>query len=339
MSNPPSRPSLKNIAEEAGVSVSLVSKVLNNRLGNTGVTEALAEKIRRTAKEMAYRKNLSAESLRTGRHNAVGVMLHRHGAVGSGLNENVIRGIAEFARGKRQKLILSFFERNEEFMEMCDSAHRGMMDGLIIGGALHPELKDQILEIQNQGLPVVTIFNNPMHPKLLNVGMDQARITELTTCHLLEQGCKTVGTIQADQARHAGYLRAMRDWGIAINPDWVYQAEQHSFTYQTGESAVKFWLQSGSLPDGIVGESDAHAMGAINALQEAGLKVPEDVKVTGIDNSPFCEYIRPAITSVSQEHFVRGEMAMKMILKISKGNTADHQEVAPVLIVRDSSLG
>ncbi len=337
MLKPSARPSLKNIAEEAGVSVSLVSKVLNDRLGNTGVTEALAEKIRKTARDLDYRKNLSAESLRTGRHNAIGVLIHRHGEAGSGLTGNVMLGIAESAREHNQKLILNFFEKDEEFIEMSQTAHRGMMDGLIIGGALHPDLKDQIFEIQKRGLPVVTVFDNPIHPDILNVGMNQSTAMEMITRHLLDQGCRSVGTLSAHPQRTQGFLKAMKDRGISVDPKWVQDPGELKYTYQAGEAAVKNWLATDSLPEGIAGQSDAHAMGIINSLNAAGIKVPEEVKVTGFDNAPFCEYARPAITSVSQAHEQRGKRTMELVLDLSKGKKAVNEEALPQLILRGSS--
>ncbi|MDF3130241.1 LacI family DNA-binding transcriptional regulator [Kiritimatiellaeota bacterium B1221] len=337
MQKPSARPSLKNIAEEANVSVSLVSKVLNDRLGNTGVTEVIAEKIRTTAKELGYRKNLSAESLRTGRHNAIGVLIHRHGESGSGLTGNIVLGITEAAREHNQKLILNFFERDDEFIEMSETAHRGMMDGLIIGGALHPDLKNHIFSIQKQGLPVVTIFDQPIHPKIVNVGMDQKLAQEMATLHLLDQGCKSVGTLSTHPERTRGYQKAMKDRGIPIHPNWIQDTGALRYTYQAGEAAVKNWLSSDTLPDGIAAQSDAHAMGIINSLHAGGVKVPEQVKVTGFDNSAFCEYVRPTITSVSQVHEQRGKRTMEMVLDLSKGKNAVHEEVQPELILRGSS--
>lgn len=333
----PPRPSLKDIARETGVSVSLVSKVLNNRLGNTGVTEALAEKIRETADRIGYRKNLSAESLRSGRHNAVGVLIHRHGEAGSGLTENVMLGITGTARKNEQKLLLNFFEQDAEFIHMSKSAHWGMMDGLIVGGTLHPGLKDTLLSIQEQGVPVVTIFNTPMHPDLLNVGMDQSRVTEIATLHLLDRGCRNIGTLASHPDRTAGVKRALASRGLELAPGAVYEAGEMNFTYPSGEEAVAFWLDSGTLPDGIVGESDAQAMGVINRLRKEGISVPGDVRVTGVDNSPFCSYVRPTITSVLQQYEQRGRLAMDMILNLLNGEAVSPVEIEPELFIRGSS--
>lgn len=331
------RPSLKDIAAQSGVSVSLVSKVLNNRMGNTGVTAELAEQIRTVARDIGYRKNTSAQSLRTGRHDAVGVMIHRHGEAGSPLMENLVWGISVVAREQNQKLLLNFFEEDEEFLEMSRSAHTGMMDGLILGGMIHPDLKSRVLDIQKEGVPVVTIFERPMHPKLLNIGMDQARVAEVPTEHMLQQGCKSIGLIDAHPYRVKGYRRALHAAGLSARKAWIYKPEGDKFSLEIGEKAVRHWLETDTLPEGIVAESDSQALGVINALRDAGLDVPGDVKVSGMDNSPFCEYVRPRITSVSQENRVRGTKAMELILRIGRGKTVHHTDIAPRLVARTST--
>jgi LacI family transcriptional regulator len=167
--------------------------------------------------------------------------------------------------------------------------------------------------------------------------MDQSLVTEISTRHLLEQGCQSIGLIDVHSDRIKGYRRALKEADIQIQDHWIYPAAQYTFSYQAGEAAVKYWYESQKMPEGIVGESDAQAMGAINTLKELGLRVPEDVKVTGIDNSPFCEYARPTITSVSQQNQFRGQKAMKAILKLATGKTPNESSIEPVLIPRASS--
>lgn len=331
------RPSLKDIARTSGVSVSLVSKVLNDRMGNTGVTDELADKIRTTAREIGYRKNTSAQSLRTGRHDSVGVMLHRHGEAGSPLMENLVLGISEVAREHQQKLQLGFFERDEEFLEMSREAHTGTMDGLILGGLLHPDLKPRILDIQKQGIPVVTLFERSMHPSLPNVLMDQAQIGELATRHLIECGCSSVGIIHAHEDRIKGYRNALREAGLPVRRKLIYKPENLFFAMKWGEAAVRSWLSQDLLPEGIVAESDPQALAVMHALREAGIQVPEQVKVTGMDNSPFCDYVRPTLTSVSQENQVRGRIAMRMILDLREGKTPQIPDIQPRLVPRGST--
>jgi len=106
--------SLKSTAEDLGVSVSLVSKVLNNRLGTTCVRPELVEKIHEAADRLGFRKNMSAAALRRGRHDVIGVFVHRFGMTGSGIVEAMVDGIASEAMKSHQKQLLNFFNTTDE---------------------------------------------------------------------------------------------------------------------------------------------------------------------------------------------------------------------------------
>lgn len=330
--------SLKNVADEAGVSISLVSKVLNNRMGNTKVTEPVAQKVRETAERMGYRKNASAEALRAGRQNVIGVVLHRHGEAGSPLIENLLLGFSEIARENGLKLMLHFFENAGDFHNFTHILHRGHIDGLLMGGYPHEELQPAVLKIKQGGVPVVTLFEDSFFPGIPNVGMNQIEVGELATRHLLEQGCQSIGIIHSHVLRLQGYRDAMKTAGIDIDPEWIFSSRNH-FDYTTGEEAAMHWIHSGRVPDGIVGESDLHALAAINTLVKQGYRVPEDVKVTGMDNSPYCQYVRPSITSVSQENYQRGKKALQTLLRIQDGIRPDPKDaISPELFVRGSTV-
>ena len=118
---------LRDIASRLDVSVSLVSKVLNDRLGTTAVSPAVIRSIRETAKEMGYRKNYSAAALREGRHHAIGIFLHRTGVTGSGLLEDLLDGALFEAHARHQKQLLNFFETADDFRQLREFAHRGMI--------------------------------------------------------------------------------------------------------------------------------------------------------------------------------------------------------------------
>ncbi len=334
-----SRVSLKDIAQSADVSISLVSKVLNNRLGTTGVSPELADKIRQQAEKLHYRQNASAIALRQGRHDVIGVIIHRYGEPGSGLVENMVEGISSIARSRQKKLILNFVETDEEFLEICKSAHQGNMDGMIIGGLPHMKLKSSIARLRENGLPIVTIHDRPIHAEIPNVGIDQAAIGGLATLHLVEQGCTRIAHIFHNEKRHDGYTDAMGEAGLAVEPELLFNAGTMRYSYLAGETAATAFLDRKCGFDGIVCDSDQQAAGVINLLQERGIRVPQDVKVTGMDNAPFCEYIRPSITSISQKTRNAGELAMHMFLEMESGGRVEGAMLEPELFVRQSSGG
>ncbi len=331
--------SLKDIATELDVSISLVSKVLNNRLGNTRVSDELAEKIKKVAKERNYRKNSSALSLRSGFHNSISVMIHRHGERGSPLVDYMVRGIFEKSNEYDQKLMLGFFEQKSEFLEVCESAHRGLVDGLIVGGVPHRELCEVIMDLQKDGLPMVTIVEEALHPDLPNVGVNVIATGELPTKHLIEQGCKTIGHVAVMENRTAGYKKAMKEAGMQIEDKWIYQCGESSFGYQSGVAAAKHWIDAGQIPDGVVAQSDTLAAGLMNTFTAAGIKTPDDLLVIGVDDSPFCAYSLPSLSSVNQLNYPRGKLAVEMLMQIREGKSVEQKVFEPTLKIRASSGG
>ena len=328
--------SLKDIARELNISVSLVSKVLNGRLGNTGVREGLSEAIRQQAEKMGYRKNRSALALLKNRQDVVGVFLHREGRLGSGLMEELIEGISEAATAQGRRLLLGFFHSASGFEELCKMAHRGTMDGLLVGGITHPELTPTLRAIAQTGLPVVTIMQRHLHASLPNVAVDQVEIGRLGTQHLIEAGCRHIGHIRDFQERFQGYRQALREAGLPYRAPMVY-GNTLDFGYAKGQAAARHFLEKGIALDGLFAQGDEEAVGAMNVFCDAGLKVPEDIRLVGVDNAPYAEFSRTPLSSVSQSSRERGACAMRLLLDLLEEKPVSSAVVAPRLVVRASS--
>jgi LacI family transcriptional regulator len=333
--------SLKDIAAELNVSISLVSKVLNNRMSTTNVTPQVAEAIRKKADELNYQKNASAFSLSTGCHDTIGVFIHRYGQVGSGLLERLVMGVAEKAREKKQKLILAFFETADEFIELSSAAHRGAMDGLIIAGLPHSELAEQVYEIAQNKVPVITVQNEPMHPDIPNISMSEESIGYVATRHLIGQGCRSIGHIRTREMklRYTGYCKAMREAGLKIDSSWIFDAKKLGFSSLAGEAFARKILNERIPLDGLVAESDHQAAGAMNVFQAASVHIPDNIKLIGVDNAPFCELLPVQLSSVSQKTVTKGTLAIDMMMRLRAGQAVESITLEPELKIRRSSGG
>lgn len=330
--------SLRDIALDMGVSVSLVSKVLSGKLGNTGVREEVAKAIRQRAEELGYRKNHSATALQSGRHNVIGVFIHGPGITGSGITNSLLEGISAVAHATRQKLFLNFYKSFAEFTTLCEVAHRGVMDGLIVGGVMHKGYVPVLARIQNLGLPVVTIWNEQMHSSLPNVGIDQVEVGRLATQHLIDQGCRCLVHIRDFKARYLGFRKALAANGLPYRSRGVFTVPLRiEYEYAAGELAIATFLKQGIPFDGVVAQSDHEAMGVINALYRAGLEVPGQVRVIGVDNAPFCEFGRVPLSSVFQNFEERGRIAVNMLMDAIADRPVHSISVSPELVVRESS--
>lgn len=329
--------SLKDIAGALGVSVSLVSKVLNRRLGTTTVRPKLERAIRNKAAELGYLKNASAVALQQGRHRALGVFIHRLGTAGSGIIEEMLDGIATAASSRQQRLILSFFETEQAGRLLLKDVHGGMMDGLLVGGVTHHALTGDLLAIQTAGVPVVTVYDESADPSLTNVGIDQEVVSRLATEHLIARGCSLIGHIRNTELRHRGYTAALRAHGLPDAAEQVFEAGAADYGHETGERAVTEFVRRGVRLDGIVTQSDQEAMGCLNALDRAGRRVPGDVRVIGIDNAPYCAFARVPLSSVSQNSRRRGQRAAELLLRAIDGYKVRSTCVPPEVVARAST--
>lgn len=330
--------SLKDIANALGISISLVSKVLNNRMGTSGVNQELADSIRKKAKELHYRKNSAALSLLKGSLDTIGVFVHNQGELGSALPERFLKGVAKEARTDHKKLMVTFFEETSEFLELVDIAHNGLMDGLIISGVPHTELSEKILKITATGLPVVSVLDEPMHPEIPNIATDQEKICYISTRHLIEQGCKRIGHINSRVKRYSGYQRAMQESGLPIDPAWVLHANE-DFSLQIGRTFAEEALKNNLRLDGFVGQSDQQAAGVLNVFTTAGIRCPEEIKVIGVDDAPFCIFQPTPISSVTQWPRHKGRAAVRALLALCDGEKVENLTLEPELRIRRSSGG
>ena len=333
---------LRQIADELGVSICLVSRVLNGRLAKGEARESTIRAVQEKARELGYRKNAQAVALQAGRQNVIAVYLHGHGVRGSGIMEQMTDGIADEARGHHQRLILHRYLSAEEFRDLAGGAHPNAVDGVIVGGFAHEELLADLLALRKLGLPVVTIHNGPLHASLPNVGMDQREVGHMATRHLIAQGCRRIAHFRVrlpdrplPHDRYEGYRLALREAGQRFTSALVVEVD--GFDYESGAAAIHALLERGVAFDGLVAQSDYHAAAALNALVSAGRRVPQDIKIIGVDNSPICTPAMVPLSSISQEFLVRGRQAVRLLMRQVSGRTIRSVEVKPVVCVRAST--
>ena len=329
--------SLKDIAQELGISYSLVSKVLSGKMGNTGVRTELRDSIISTARKLNYRPHPVASALKGGRKGAVGVMLHPVGEPGSGLITSFLRGVSAGLDEAGLRMWLRFFEFDEELLQHIDQRLRHDVDGLIVAGVPHPATYAMLNGLHLSGLPIVSMLERDHIPGVTNVSPDRRMQGELAAGHLLTHGCKRIAHIFVPgmQLRYDGSLAIHADHGVELDPQLVYQAD--AYTTATGEAAVRHWLDRGMKFDGVITQSDPQAAGVINELTRRGIRVPDDVRVVGVDNSPFCNAFNVTITSVTAEMAHVGRLAAELLTRKLDGETVESVKIPPKLVVRNSA--
>lgn len=328
--------SLKDVAAELGVSYSLVSKVLSGRLGNTGVRPEVKEAIFKKAEEMNYRPHPLATALKMGRKGAVGVLVHPIGERGSELAHDVLRGLSAGLDEHGLRLWLRFFETDAEFTHQFDQRMRSEVDGLIVVGLPHPSIYDLLMELNKGGLPIVTAFEEAPIAGVPNVTENTARQCYLAARHLLARGSRRLVHLEGSMpARREGFLMAHAEAGVAVDPRLMIDCGDYRI--ESGAREIARLLDSGLPFDGVVAQSDHQALGAVHELLRRGKRVPDDVRVTGVDDSALCLACQVPLTSASSEMDRVGQATASLLFQLLEGGKAESVLVEPRLVIRSSS--
>ena len=292
---------ISDIAEDLGVSRSLVSKVLSGKMGQSTVRLELAERIRARARQLGYVPNLSAKSLFTGRQHAIGVFISRHGQPGSGLVERFIDGVTSELAKTPYRMILQFFHDELDFESCLAVAHPSVLDGSIVAGVPYFDLAPKLQTIRSRGLPVATMLDAPLSQEIPNAGIDQAEVGRVATLHLIDRGCRCPAFIRIPrpetQLRYAGYRRALDEAGLPYNRERICTLRSYEIAKLPAQ--IGRLIRSGTPFDGLVTESDRQSAVVLRTLLAAGVRVPRDVKLIGVDDAPVCEFSPIHLSSVS----------------------------------------
>ena len=329
---------IRDVAERAHVSVASVSRVLT---GAGAVTEPTRLKVMEAVEALSYVPHSGARSLSTSRTDTVGVILPD--LFGEFFSE-LIRGMDLAARASGLHLIVSSSHDNASEAAAAIRSMRGRVDGLIV---LSPHLDSANLAASLAGrLPVLLMnggANDAGRPSMVvdNVGGAVAAVE-----HLLSLGHRRVvhiggpiGNLEARQ-RQAGYLQAMAAAGHEP------QLMAGDFTQASGHAAATALLAEGVRPEAIFAGNDMMAVGALVALQETGVRCPEDIALVGFDDVPIAALVRPALTTLRIEIAETGRRAMERLVGLiasaasPDGSLDDACEIIrPHLVVRQSSRG
>ncbi|MGL5151923.1 MAG: LacI family DNA-binding transcriptional regulator [Clostridium sp.] len=328
--------SIKDVAREAGVSIATVSRVLNDI---DVVNEDTKKKVLDAIKKLGYRPNIVARSLKTQRTKTIGILIPD---ISSQFYPEIVRGAEDVANIYDYNIILgnSDFdvEKEKEYLKVLKEK---MVDGVIyMSSSLEQEILDLINELD---LKTILVETEDKEGRLPSVTIDNIKACFDGTKHLIDNGAKGIAFIGVENDnknawgdRYLGYEKAMKESGLQIDRDLVYFKNLKVNTgYEAGEAFVK----SGKKIDAIVCASDEIAMGAINALRENGINVPQDVQVVGFNNNYVSSVFYPKITTISQPSYDMGSVAMRMLIKLL--NKAELEEAHYVLdhdlIKRDST--
>ena len=332
------RSTIADVAKLAGVSPSAVSMYLNNRPGIGQETQA---RIANAIDELGYVPR-SSDARRKAK-GFVGVLVEKLPKLLTGdlFYADVINGIQKEAEGLGYSIAVSVIDEPTEVLPrlVAEDSIEGL---LALGGG---DITDQLLHlIIKSGMPLVTVDNQSDQRPLNSVVVDNYRGAYMAIRHLIELRHRRIAVIQGPRKykslteRYHGYLNAMFDAGIGVNWDLI-QGPLSSGLPTKGYREMKALLSLDDPPSAVFAVSDRTALGAIPAIQEAGLQVPADISVVGFDDMPPDVYPEPALTTITSERLAMGHIAMQRLHRIIKNpHDVPIQILMPgQLVVRDSS--
>ena len=216
------------------------------------------------------------------------------------------------------------------------------VDGLIIASAAPQASRSMIALLDGQGLPYVLVGRMIPNVKANYVEVKDDQIGTWATEHLIDQGCKRVAhlrgpMVSTGKGRLRGYQRALAKRGLKAPPEYVISAAHQD---STGYEAMQCLLQLKPRPDGVFCYNDPVAIGAIKAILEAGLDVPQDIAVVGAGDIHYADMLRVPLSTVNQNSFQIGETAAERLLECMESKTPlppKHILFPPRLVVRESS--
>ena len=331
---------MKDIADDLGLSVVTISKVLRN---HPDIAEDTRERVLQRIKELDYRPNILARSLVTGRSYLVGLvvpdLLHPFFA-------ELAKALSA-AIGKRgYSTIISSSEEDPELeAREIDRLMARRLDALIVascGCDLQP-----FLGLDRHEVPYVLIDRELPGLSANFVGINDESAGQIATEHLIEQGCRTIAHIRGREnstgiRRFEGYKRALQRNGIPYSDSLVVARSKVDINSEKmGAEAMRILLKQRSVPDGVFAYNDPLAIGAMQAILEAGLRIPEDIAIIGCGNLHYGPLLRVPLSSVDQNSQGIGERTAGILIGILESKVRPQPMsiiLEPSLAVRASSL-
>lgn len=316
---------IRDVAHRAQLSVATVSRALN---GFENVSDHARERIAAAVKELGYVPHAGARSLSLARSNAVGIVLpDLHGEFFS----EIVRGMDREASRRGYLLLLSNLHAGGEQAANALRAMRGRVDGLVV---MAPHLKpEEIARALPGGLPAVLINTRGHIEDRPEIHLDNAAGASAVVDHLVALGRRHLVHISGPsdnvdaQERAAAFCSAAQRHGVH------FEIVEGAFEEESGVTAVRNLISAGRIFDGIFAANDNMAIGAVEALREAGLRVPEDVAVAGFDDIPLARHL--GLTTVRVRIAELGERALERLLQMLGGAESGGAELhEPELVVR-----
>ena len=331
---------IKDIARLSGVSVSTVSRVLNN---HPDVSKDAKEKVLAVVEEYNYIPNTSARELGKSSSDNIGVVVR---GMSNPFYTKIITEIGSGIEKAGYTMVMQQIGSEEdEIMTAARMERDKRLQGLIFLGGCLDYTKERMTSIN---VPYVCCTFNNQYGTLdksdySSVCIDDNQAAYDAVEYLVNEGHKKIAVLlsgandgSVSQVRYAGYERALKDFGIRVDENLII--ELNSFNIAEAYNGMKNWLKKKYEFSAVFAISDNMAMGAMKALREAGKNVPKDVAVIAIDGIEASEYMNPVLSTICQPMEKMGSEAVKLLVDIIKGKRSHKHVIVPTSLREGETL-
>lgn len=330
------RTSLKDLAQELGVSIATVSRALRS---SPEIGQEMQERVKALAKQHNYRPNPFARSLRREGPRVIGVVVpnlvtHFFSAVLDGIEDEAAKeGYSVISANSHED-----FEREAQVIDNFIGMH---VEGIVACLAQNTTDYSHFNEISDMGIPLVFFGRTCMPEQFSSVTANGDEAAQMATQHLIDTGSRRIAFIGGPnhldmvRRRKHGYLEALRENHIAIDRTLVCC---DTIDYDVALQSTLALLARPDRPDAILALNDIITFAAFNAVKQAGLRIPGDVALIGFTDDVHAKYVTPRMSAIEDQSYLMGVTACRLLMKAIGGDATVHKEIVPQkLVIRETS--
>ena len=326
---------IKDVAQYAGVSKATVSRVLNK---HAYVAEDVRQRVQEAIDTLGYQPNRAARRLRANSSEILGLIIPD---IENPLFQSLVRGVEDAAYTNQFNVVLCNTDDNPDKQKVYLQVMQAEQAAGLLVVSTHPKDGDVLARAREAGIPIVLLDRELTNFEADTVKVDNVRGAYLAVRHLVTLGYERIAIIAGTQYLTPGYERlqgcydAFSETSVSIDETYVRIG---NFKIESGYAITRELMQVTPRPDAIFVSNNLMTLGALRALHELGIRIPEEVGLVGFDDMPWAGDLNPPLTAVSQPGYELGQQAVQLLLKRLSQPDAPYYKVIlqPRLIVRQS---
>ena len=303
---------IREVAQRAGVSISTVSRVVNN---SAPVNQPIRDRVLQAIEALGYTPDKSAQALKKQKTGIIGVIIPD---ISNPFFSLMVRGVERAARSYDYSVIICDTNNELELEnDAIDILVHERAEGVVLTS--NEQRNDKINRLLRRNIPVVAADRRLESAHVSSVFIDGMRDSQLLTRYMLELGYQNItflagpDYVTTAQDRLQGFMQTMKAHHL---PAPNVQPQLSDYTYESGYQTTKDLLMNGPLPEAIIAANDLMAIGALRALEQQQLKVPQDIGLAGFDHIPLSDWIKPRLTTVDIPAYDIGWQAMELLIDV-----------------------